>query len=137
LTTKRETRSVPKSEARQVFLKAEEFLAGASASLDAARWNTAGLDAIHAGLAAADAAMIALVGHRSASRDHGDALELLAKSSKSFAAAQRRQFGGLLKMKNAVAYEQRLLNEVEARKLVDHAVRFVGWARGIVEKQGG
>jgi hypothetical protein len=67
LTTKRETRAVLKSEARRLFLKAEEFLAGASASRAASRWNAAGLDAIHAGIAAADAALIALVGHRSAS----------------------------------------------------------------------
>ena len=137
MTTKRETRAVPKGEARRVFLKAEEFLAGASASRAASRWNAAGLDAIHAGIAAADAALIALVGHRSASRDHGDALELLAQASPAFTAVQRRQFGGLLKMKNAVAYEQRLLTEVEARKLVDHAVRFVGWAGEVVKKHSG
>lgn len=40
-------------------------------------------------------------------------------------------------MKNAVAYEQRLLTEVEARKLVDHAVRFVGWAGEVVKKHSG
>lgn len=128
----RETRPVPKSEARSALQKAEEFLAAASVSREAGRWNAAGLDAIHAGIAAADAALIATMGVRSISKDHGEVLEMLSESNKSFAAAQRRQLGGLLKMKNAVAYEQRLLTEVDARKLVDHANRFVGWSERVV-----
>ena len=36
-------------------------------------------------------------------------------------------------MKNAVAYEQRLLSEIEARQLVDHAKRLLRWAEQVVE----
>jgi hypothetical protein len=43
---------------------------------------------------------------------------------------------GLLRMKNVVAYEQRLLSETEARQLVDHARRLVRWSSGVCESVG-
>jgi hypothetical protein len=111
--------------------KAEQFAAAAVSELDASRWDAAGLTAIHAGIAAADAAFIASVGQRSSSQDHGAVVASLA-SVPEFAAMQRRQLAGLLKMKNAVAYEQRPLAETEARQLVDHARRLTRWAAEVV-----
>jgi len=35
-------------------------------------------------------------------------------------------------MKNEVAYEERLVSEVEARQLADNASRLVRWARQVV-----
>jgi len=35
-------------------------------------------------------------------------------------------------MKNQVAFEQRLLTYVEARQLVDQAMRLTRWAEGVV-----
>jgi hypothetical protein len=49
-----------------------------------------------------------------------------------FGATERRQLGGLLKMKNMVAYEQRLATETEARQLVDQAARLARWAAMVV-----
>ena len=127
-----ETRETPRGDALKYLAKSEEFSATAVSALDVGSWNSAGLSAIHAGVSAADAALVASAGVRSISQDHGGAVVLLESSVPEFGTRQKRQLGGLLKMKNEVAYEQRLLTEVEARQLVDHATRLVVWARRVV-----
>src|SRR3990172_13223796 len=59
---------------------AHEFQAAAEASAAAGRWRAAGLDAIHAAIAAADAVCVFEVGERSSSSSHDDASGLLARS---------------------------------------------------------
>jgi hypothetical protein len=117
-------------------VKAEEFLAAGEAAGIAAQWNAGGLGAIHAGISAADAVLAAEAGLRSASQDHGFVVRLLEANVPAFAAQQRRHLAGLLQMKNTVAYENRLVTETEARQLLDHARRFVRWARQIVDDAG-
>jgi HEPN domain-containing protein len=124
-----------RSEARKSLKKADEMNSAAASELAVGRWNSAGLNAVHAGICAADAALIASAAVRSSSQDHGAVLALLEERVKGFAAAQRRQLGGLLKVKSLVAYEQRLLTEDEARQLVDHANRLTKWATGVVAEQ--
>jgi HEPN domain-containing protein len=131
-----ETRAVPRGDARKAQAKAEEFLSAASIDLEAARWSAAGLTAIHAGICAADAALIASVGVRSVSPDHGAAATILERKVPESTAAQRRQLIGLINMKNTTEYEQRALTEIEARRLVDHAQRLVAWARKVVSNHG-
>lgn len=111
--------------------KAEEFLTAADIAAAGAQWNACGLDAVHAGIAAADAALAAAAGLRSVSLDHGFAVRLLEANVPAFSAQQRRHLAGLLQMKNTVAYENRPVTETEARQLLDHARRFVRWARQI------
>ncbi|MFA5845149.1 MAG: hypothetical protein WC971_10020 [Coriobacteriia bacterium] len=127
-----ETREVRRSHAAQSLTKGVEFSESAQTALGDHRWNAAGLEAIHAGIAAADAALIATAGLRSVSQDHGVAISLLESRVPEFTAIQQRQLAGLLKMKNQVAYDERLLTEVEARQLVEHATRLVKWATGVV-----
>ena len=127
-----ETRNVPRSHAPQSLAKSIEFSESAQSALGSRRWNSAGLDAVHSGIAAADAVLIEVAGVRSVSKDHGAVIGLLDSLVPAFAATQRRQLTGLLKMKNQVAYEQRPLTETEARQLVDQATRLAKWAAGIV-----
>lgn len=127
-----DSRNVPRSHATQALAKSLEFAQSAQSALGSQRWNSAGLDAVHAGIAAADAVLIAVAGIRSVSRDHGAVIGLLDSRVPAFGPPQRRQLAGLLKMKNQVAYEQRLLTQTEARQLVDHATRLAKWAAGIV-----
>ncbi len=130
-----DTRDVPRGHAAQSLAKCIEFSESAQSALGSQRWNSAGLDAVHSGIAAADTVLIALVGVRSVSKDHGAVVGLLDSRVPAFAATQRRQLTGLLKMKNQVAYEQRPLTETEARQLVDHATRLAKWAAGVVAAQ--
>lgn len=55
-------------------------------------------------------------------------IDLLEERVAGFAGTQRRHLNGLLRMKNAVEYEKRLLTRVEAQQLLDHARRFARWA---------
>jgi hypothetical protein len=127
----------PRSDARKALAKAAEFTEAAQVDIQARRWDAAGLAAIHSGIAAADAALIASAGLRSTSPDHGAVIPLLEAQIPRFKAEQRRQLGGLLKKKNQVAYEQRPLTEIESRTLVDHASRLVRWATAVVNGQSG
>ena len=129
--------NVVRSEARTALTKSLEFSEAAQAEAAAKRWNAAGLAAIHSAISAADAAMIAAAGMRSTSQDHGALIPLLEAQIPEFKALQRRQLGGLLKKKNQVAYERRLLSDVEAKLLVDQAMRFTRWANGVVKEHLG
>lgn len=132
------TRQTSREDARIALDKSEEFLEMAQRGLAAGKWSATGLTAIHSGIAAADAALIAAAGVRSISQDHGAVIDLLeSQPASEFGSAQRRQLAGLLKMKNQVAYDQRLLTEVEARQLVDHAARLAKWAAMVVNQQLG
>jgi hypothetical protein len=128
------TETVPRSRATKSLAKCVEFADVAASSLTTERWNAAGLNAIHSGISAADATLIASAGLRSASADHGAVIMLLESQVPEFSTTQRRQLLGLLQMKNRVAYEQRLLTETEARQLVDHASRLSKWAERVVKK---
>lgn len=128
-------RATDRGEAKRSLKKAEEMSSAATSELTTGHWNSAGLNAVHAGICAADAALIVSTGVRSISQDHGAVVAMLDERVPEFTSAQRRQLGGLLKMKNVVAYEQRLLTEYEARQLVDQANRLTKWAATIVKDQ--
>jgi hypothetical protein len=110
-----------------------ECLESAETSLAASRWHAAGFCAIHAGVAAADAALGASAGFRSASPDHNTVVRLLREHVSGFPAASGRQITGLLQQRSAIYYDARLVTETEARTLVDQARRFVEWAGGVVD----
>ena len=125
-------REAPRNEARKPLAKCVEFFDASQAALNAGRWDAAGLAAIHAGICAGDAALIASAGIRSVSKDHGAIVSLLSDQVPEFTTTQGRQLGGLLKMKNRVEYEQRPLTDLEAKQLVDQASRLARWAEHVV-----
>ena len=123
------TRDASEKQGAIAWEKAMEFLDSAESALSYGRWNAAGLNAIHSGICAADAVLIYAAGVRSASQDHILITDLLARSVPEFKGSPRTQLLGLLKMKNVVAYEQRLLTEAEGKYLVTAAKRFYSWAK--------
>lgn len=128
-------RRVSRQESRKYLVKAREFLASADSELRQDRWNSAGLNAVHAGISASDAAIVVSSGARSAANDHTAAVELLRTAVSESGATQLRQLTGLLGMKNTVEYEQRLLTQAEARSLVEQATRLVRWSERVVSIQ--
>ena len=111
--------------------KAEEFLRSAIENASGRRWNAAALSAIHAGIAAADAVLVFERGLRSAGQRHEDVLDLLVGTGedRSSALAHLRR---ILARKNVVEYESRLFSQREAEEVVQHAERFLAWARARV-----
>jgi hypothetical protein len=123
------TRPASKADSRVFLIKAIEFLASSGDSLAAECWDAAGLMAIHAGIAGADAVLAYTSGVRSASKDHRAVVELLELSVGEAAREPAKHLKRLVDKKNLVAYEQRRLTRGEAVELVEHARRFVKWAR--------
>lgn len=126
-------REVPRADARKALTFAQELITSSEKAMSVGHWRAAGLNAVHAGISAADAALAAAAGVRSASQDHATVADLLAERVPEFKMAQRRQIAGLLKEKNSIAYEQRVVAESEARVMLDQASRFVEWASGVVD----
>jgi HEPN domain-containing protein len=116
---------------RMYSAKAEEFLRAAERSLAAGEWNAAGLGAVHAAISFADAVLVAVAGVRSKENDHGAVAALLDGRVAGFGGASRRQLVGLLRSKNSIEYEHRLVTETEAAQFVDSARRFARWARDL------
>jgi HEPN domain-containing protein len=133
----RRTETVGVAAARTYLVKADEFLEAAEVALVAKKWNAAGLGAVHSAISFADAVLAAVVGIRSRESDHGAVVALLDERVAAFGGASRRQLVGLLRSKNAVEYEHRLLSEAEAIQLVDSARRFARWARTQANAVGG
>ncbi|MCL2654425.1 MAG: HEPN domain-containing protein [Coriobacteriia bacterium] len=127
------TRSATKEDGIVALQKAQQFAEAARSELENERWDSAGLNAIHAGISAADAALIFAAGIRNATQDHSNVISLLESSVASFRGSPRTQLVGLLKMKNVVAYEQRLITRDEAVRLVKAADRFLAWAQKICD----
>jgi HEPN domain-containing protein len=127
-----DTRPVDQGEARKYLSKALDFNETARLALRDQRWNSAGLAAVHAGISAADAAIVASAGRRSSSKDHGAAVDLMRSAVPEAGASQERQLTGLLGMKNTIEYEQRLVAETEAQAMVEQAARLVRWAATVV-----
>jgi uncharacterized protein (UPF0332 family) len=130
-------RKVGAPETRRAISLAKECLESAEHALASSRWHVAGFTAIHAGVAAADAALGAAAGFRSASPDHHAVVRMLRESVEGFPASASRQITGLLQQRTAVMYDSRVVTEAEARALVDQARRFVEWANGVVERSLG
>jgi HEPN domain-containing protein len=122
--------------ARAAYLtKAEEYLRAALDNLTSRRWNAAALSAVHASIAAADAVVIFEQGVRSAGPRHTDVLDLLAGPGQERASALAH-LRRVLSRKNVVEYESRLFTQKEAEEIVQHAERFLAWARPRVRPAG-
>lgn len=130
-----DTRPAERVSARHHLTKAREFHETARDALASGKPNAAGLAAIHSGISAADAALVASAGLRSASKDHAAAVVLLRKHVPEAGVKQERQLRGLLALKNVIAYEQRLVTSEESRTLTQNAGRLVKWAEDVVSAQ--
>lgn len=114
--------------------KAQQFLDVARVALRDQLCDAAMLNAIHAGISAADAVTITIIGERSADPDHQRAVNLLeeAGGDSEVVRARARQLRMLIQKKNAVEYESRRASLDEAAHAVERAERVVAWARDAV-----
>ncbi len=129
-------RSVNRSQAANYLRKAEQHLAESLEALSAERWDTAALLAIHAAIAAVDAACVAFAGVRSASQTHADQPHLVRQLLPGDENARRAatQLEALIDRKNRVEYEARRCRPEDAQASAKQAQRVVEWARSLIEK---
>jgi HEPN domain-containing protein len=126
----------PRREARLYLAKAVQFVQEAKVALAASRNDAAILNAVHAGISAADTVCVGLGGVRSAESDHQRAADLLQEvGGKSPEVSSRAsQLSTLLAKKNAVEYESRQATAREADEAVKRAERLVSWASQTIER---
>lgn len=130
------TATVPKSDYSNYLKKSAEFHETMQECLSKGKWNAAGLNAIHAGISAADAVLVFFHGMRSTSPKHDDTIKLITslishKDIKPNAVHLRNLIG----MKNIVEYEVRLIDRYEALLLSKHATRFFEWVKSLLPSE--
>jgi HEPN domain-containing protein len=135
MTKKRKTRAVDKSEFRDFFAKAREFASMMDISLEAGKWNSAGLQAVHAVISASDAVIVYYGGVRSIELDHREVVGLLHDVIGEAAATAGRHVSRVIAKKNLIEYERRSITETDSREMVEHAKRFPEWVTGILPQE--
>ncbi len=128
--------SIPKSDYINYLKKAEEFLSTMNDSLIKAKWNSAGLNAIHSAISASDSLLVCLHGIRSISPKHDDVIRLLSSLIKHENIEQNiNHLRNIIAMKNIVEYDRRLINQTEATALSKRAERFLNWVKSLLPKK--
>ncbi|MBI2412242.1 MAG: HEPN domain-containing protein [Deltaproteobacteria bacterium] len=132
MTKKRKTRAVEKSQYRAFLSKANDFAFMMEMALKEGKWNSAGLQAVHAVISASDAVIVYYGGVRSSELDHREVVGLLQDIIGEDASTAGRHVIRVIGKKNLVEYEERVITQTEARDMADHARRFLEWAAGML-----
>jgi len=108
------------------LLRAQECLSAAKQSVVQRHWNAASISAIHSGIACLDALCVYYLGQRHAGQSHEDAVTLF----RSIKQISREEIDALvnraikiLRMKNMVEYEERLVHQTEAQNILKDVER--------------
>ena len=137
MTKNIKTAPVHKSDYSNYVKKAVEFHGAMQESLSGGKWNAVGLNAIHAGISAADALLVFFHGVRSTSPKHDDIIKLMTSLiSHKDIKSQATHLRSLIYMKNIVEYEVRLIDRHEALALSKHASRFLEWVQAMLPSSG-
>jgi HEPN domain-containing protein len=134
MTKKRKTRIVDKHAYRDFLVKAKDFASMMDISMEKGKWNSAGLQAVHAVISAGDAVVVYYGGVRSSELDHREIVGLLHDIVGEASAAAGRHVSRVIAKKNLVEYEGRSITQADAREMVEDAKRFIEWAVGILPK---
>lgn len=128
------TRAEHRIHARTFLTKAEEYLASAEDNVVAGRHTPAAGDAIHAGISAKDAMVMALTGETSKGKDHASAAKELrtALGHRDQAASAEKALRELLSATSEVEYGTALITAGKAGPLVRRARVLVELAIEIV-----
>jgi HEPN domain-containing protein len=135
MTKKRKTKAVAKSEYRDFLAKAKDFASMMDLSLEAGKWNSAGLQAVHAVISASDAVIVYYGGVRSMELDHREVVGLLHDIIGEAAATAGRHVSRVIAKKNLIEYERRSIAQSDAREMVEHSKRFLEWVTGILPQE--
>ena len=128
MKAKSKTSAVHPSSAENYFRKAGEYRDSMNQALAEHHPNAAALNGIHCAISAADSLCVKLHGKRSSSKDHGDAVRLLAELfTDEEARQQANRLGIILGKKNQVEYEERLFSPAEAANLAKQVERLFAW----------
>ena len=128
MNAKFKTSAVHPSSAENYFRKAGEYRDSMIQALAEHHPNAAALNGIHCAISAADSLCVKFHGKRSSSKDHGDAVRMLAELfTDEEARQQANRLGIILGKKNQVEYEERMFSPPEAANLAKQVERLFAW----------
>ena len=115
--------------AKSYLEKARQSSAAMHLAFEEGLWNAAGENGVRCAIHACDAVTVAIGGVRSSSKNHEDAARLLAEVVKGKEAKEiSNRLLGIIRMKNPVDYDPRLLRKKDAQKVVRDAGILLAWA---------
>jgi hypothetical protein len=126
------TRAVAPEKAALYLQRADELMESVSSSDERGHRIAAGVEAVQAAIACADAVTVAWLGLRSVGPDHGAAVQLLRRSGAPGAGEYAGQLKRVLSVKNLMEYDDRPPTLGEARDVVERARRLHRWAAAAV-----
>lgn len=137
MTPKLKTRDVDKSLYSNYLKRAEECFHAAKNSFSIQEWNASVINAIHACIAASDAVCVYFLGKRHAGDSHDDAGALLKtiKQNNESLNTNINRFGRISAIKNIAEYEDRLIYENEAEKVLKDCERFLEYVKKELPEQ--
>lgn len=114
--------------ARNYLEKAGQSSVAMHLSFEEGLWNAAGENAVRSAIHACDALTVAVGGARSSSKNHEDAAKLLVEIVKGKDVKDMaNRFLAIIRMKNPVDYDARLLRKRDAQKVLNDAKVFLAW----------
>jgi hypothetical protein len=117
--------------ARSYLEKARQSSSAMHLAFEEGLWNAAGENAVRCAIHASDSLTVAIGGVRSSSKNHEDAARLLAEVVKGKDVKEMsNRLLGIIRMKNPVDYDPRLLRKRDAQKVVNDTVIFLEWVEG-------
>jgi HEPN domain-containing protein len=119
------------------LVRSEECLNAAKHSFTLSQWNSSAISAIHSGIASLDAFCVYYLGQRHAGQNHEDAITLfrnIRQLSREDIDSIVNRIIKILRMKNIAEYEERLLHQTEAEKILKNAERLFEVAKNILPK---
>lgn len=130
MVRKLRTRDISRSLYINYLKRAEECLHAAKNSFNSQKWNAATINAIHSCIAACDAMCVYFLGKRHAGESHNEAVTLFKtiKSSQEININANR-IARILRIKNMAEYEERLVYESEAEKILKDCERFFEYVK--------
>jgi hypothetical protein len=109
--------------ARSYMEKARQSSAAMHLALEEGLWNAAGENGVRCAIHACDALTVAIGGVRSSSKNHEDAARLLVEVVKGKDVKEMsNRLLEIIRMKNPIDYDPRLLRKRDAQRMVKDAV---------------
>ena len=131
MTPHLKTRAVAKALYANYLKRSEECLQTAKDAFLKKSWNAAAICCIHSSIAACDAMCIYYLGQRHSGENHNQAVQLFRKikNEDDLIIKNAKRLSQLLSTKNMAEYEERLVFQIEAEKILKKSERFLVYVR--------
>lgn len=123
---KTRTQDVNRSFYANYLQKSRECFEAAQESFVKENWNACAINAIHSSISACDALCVYALGKRHSGENHNEAIKLLKTvRSNEIYNINANRLNRILNMKNMAEYEERLVYQKEAEKILKDCERFL------------